>query len=54
MTSSAKVSLGNNLYIIPKARHTADGEALITALVFLKLLDRFERKGTRRVGQLVK
>lgn len=40
--------------ILPKARHTADGDAIITALIFLKLLDRFEKKGIQRLGQLVK
>jgi DNA polymerase-3 subunit epsilon len=40
--------------VLPKARHTADGDALITALVFLKLLNRFNQKGVKRVGQLVK
>lgn len=49
-----RLGMISSFQFLPKARYTADGDALITALVFLKLLDRFERKGIRRVGQLVK
>lgn len=39
--------------VLPKARHTADGDALITALVFMKLMDRFEKKGVKKLKELI-
>lgn len=40
--------------VIPKARHTADGDAYITAIIFMKLIHRLSLKGVSTVGQLVK
>ena len=41
-------------HVVPKARHTADGDAFITALIFLKLLHRLHQKGIRIVSQLIR
>ncbi|MBP6446478.1 MAG: 3'-5' exonuclease [Saprospiraceae bacterium] len=41
-------------HVVPKARHTADGDAFITALFFLKLLHRLHQKGIRIVSQLIR
>ena len=40
--------------VIPKARHTADGDAFITALVFIKILQRLHHRGINTRGQLLK
>jgi DNA polymerase-3 subunit epsilon len=41
-------------HVVPKARHTADGDALITGLILLKLLHRLHQKGIRTVNQLMR
>lgn len=40
--------------VIPKARHTADGDAFITAIVFMKLIQKLYIKGVTSTGQLVR
>lgn len=40
--------------IATKARHTADGDAFITALLFWKLIQRLEKKGIRRIKELLR
>lgn len=40
--------------VIPKARHTADGDAFITAIIFMKLTQKLYNKGVRLTGQLVR
>jgi DNA polymerase III subunit epsilon len=40
--------------VIPKARHTADGDAYITAIIFMKLIHRLAVKGVSTVGHLVR
>jgi DNA polymerase III subunit epsilon len=40
--------------VIPKARHTADGDAFITAIVFMKLIQKLYIKGIKTTGQLVR
>lgn len=39
--------------ILPKARHTADGDTFITAIVFMKLMDKLNKRGVTKVGQLI-
>jgi len=42
-------------YQVPiRDRHTASGDALITALLFLKLIGRLEAKGVHEFGDLIK
>jgi len=40
--------------VVPKARHTADGDAYITAIIFMKLLQKLSLKGVTNIGQLLK
>lgn len=40
--------------VIPKARHTADGDAFISAIVFMKLIQKLYIKGVTSTGQLVR
>jgi DNA polymerase-3 subunit epsilon len=40
--------------VVPKARHTADGDAYITAMIFMKELHQFSKKGINTIGQLLK
>lgn len=40
--------------VVPKARHTADGDAYITAIVFMKLIQKLYIKGVTSTGQLVR
>lgn len=40
--------------VIPKARHTADGDAYITAIIFMKILHLLSKKGVNTIGQLLK
>lgn len=40
--------------VIPKARHTADGDAYITAIIFMKLMHKLYNKGVKTVGELLR
>ena len=40
--------------VVPKARHTADGDAYITAIIFMKLIQKLSLKGVTNIGQLMK
>lgn len=40
--------------VVPKARHTADGDAYITAIIFMKLIQKLSLKGVTNIGQLLK
>ena len=46
--------LCSRFQVIPKARHTADGDAFITAIVFMKLLQKLYSKGVISLGHLVR
>lgn len=46
--------LCNRFSIIPKARHTADGDAYITALAFIHISHRLQIKGINSLGQLLR
>lgn len=40
--------------VVPKARHTADGDAYITAIVFMKLVNLLSQKGVNKICDLLK
>lgn len=40
-------------HIATKARHTADGDAFITALLFLKLLNKLHKKGITKINDIL-
>lgn len=41
-------------HIVTKARHTADGDAYITAILFLKLLHRLQKKGVQQIKEILR
>lgn len=47
-------ALCNRFHIVTKDRHTALGDAYLTALLFMKLMKEFEKKGVKNLGQILR